>query len=134
MNEIQSSEHLYALFGRIVDQIRLNPSKIDAFTHSNLVVRVRLTAPEAEIMIDGRQPPLEVYFGERPGTADFEMSLTAPHLLRLLKNEDEWHSAIFSGQIQIKGNVLRASSFIEFLLECQSIYGAMVSSNSGAGN
>ena len=72
-----NAEQLYTVLRRVFEKVKERPDAIDSFTSSNLVIRLRLTDLDAEVLLDGRQPPMEVFFGARPGKADLELTMTA---------------------------------------------------------
>ena len=51
------AEQLYNVLRRVFDIVREHPDAIESFTSSNLVIRLRLTEPDAVVLLDGRQPP-----------------------------------------------------------------------------
>jgi len=108
MTIFQSSEQLYAVLHAVFDELASQPEKISAFAHSNLVVRIRLHAPDAEILLDGRQPPVEVFYGARPGRADIEVALDADLLHAIWLGREDLARAIFSRQVQMQGKLPRA--------------------------
>ena len=68
MSIFQSEEQIYAVLQAVFEQLTETAADIEAFTHSNLVIRILLENPNAEILLDGRQPPLEVFYGSAPRT------------------------------------------------------------------
>jgi hypothetical protein len=103
-------------------QLSAEPEKIAPFTHSNLVIRLNLSDPDAEVLLDGRQPPLEVFYGPRPGQANLEFSMSADLLHRLWMNEESTSAAFFSGRIKSKGSLMRATHLIDLFRHIEEIY------------
>ena len=58
MAVFQSQDHLYDVMNDVFVKVSTDSENIDSFLRSNLVIRVRFTGPEGEMLIDGRQPPL----------------------------------------------------------------------------
>lgn len=113
---------LYTVLKEVFDRVNQNPAQITTFTSSNLVIRMRFTEPEAEVLLDGRQPPLEVFFGSRPGAADLELAMSAELLHKIWLGQTKLTDAFFSGQIQTKGNVLRAMKLADLFREAETAY------------
>ena len=113
---------LYAALQRVFDTIKERPGAIESFTGSNLVVRLRLTDPDAEALLDGRQPPLEVFFGPRPGKADLELTMAADTLHELWSGQRRLKDLFFSGQIQTSGNLFRAMALADLFREAERAY------------
>ncbi|MFN3335212.1 MAG: SCP2 sterol-binding domain-containing protein [Caldilinea sp.] len=122
MSVFQSAEQFYVVMQEVFDYVMEHPEHVDSFMHSNLVVRMTTTNPDAEIVLDGRQPPLGVFLGSRPGRANLEVSLDADLLHALWMGVESTHQAFFSGRIQTRGNLLKAMQLIEVFLAAERIY------------
>lgn len=120
-----SDEQLYSVVQTVFDRLAQEPETIDAFSHSNLVIRLNLTDPQAQVLLDGRQPPLEVFFGERPGKANLEFTMQADLLHSIWLDETSASQAFFSGQIKSRGNLLQATHLIDLFRECERVYPAI---------
>jgi hypothetical protein len=107
-------------------QVSAQPANIEAFTRSNLVIRMTTTTPDAEILLDGRQPPLEVFYGPRPGKANLEITLPADLLHAIWLGEESASQAFFNGQVKTKGNFMKAIPLIDLFRECEQVYAAIV--------
>ncbi len=118
----QSAEQFYAVMQDVFDNVMQHPDHIAAFSHSNLVIRMNLRNPAAEILLDGRQPPLGVFFGHRPGRANLEISLDADLLHALWLGVESTHQAFLSGRIQTRGNLLKAMQLAEVFTAAERIY------------
>ena len=118
----QSPEQFYSIMHMFFYRFSANPEHIEPFTRSNLVIRINTTTPEAEILLDGRQPPLEVFYGPRPGKANLEIALPADLLHQIWLGEESASQAFFSGQVKTKGNFLKAMPLIELFRECERVY------------
>lgn len=122
MSFYQNDEQLYDVMQEVFERVRERPEHIETFTRSNLVIRMRFQNPEAEILLDGRQPPLEVFFGTRPGQSDLELAMPADLLHRIWLGEEPLKNAFFSGQIKTKGNVFRAMKLSDLFREAERAY------------
>ena len=96
-----------------------------SFTRSNLVIRMSTTDPDAEILLDGRQPPLEVFFGERPGRANLEIRLEADLLHAMWLGIESTQQAFLTGRIRTRGNLLKAMQLVQLFAEAERIYPAV---------
>lgn len=112
----------YAVMKEVFDYVVRHPQHIESFTRSNLVIRMRTTQPDAEILLDGRQPPLEVFFGPAPGLANLEVALPADLLHDLWLGRESTHRAFFDGRIRTSGNLLKAMQLAEVFQEAERIY------------
>jgi hypothetical protein len=118
----QSAEQFYAIMQQVFDYVMQHPDHVAAFSHSNLVIRMNMRAPAAEILLDGRQPPLGVFFGSRPGRANLEITLDADLLHALWMGTESTHQAFLSGRIQTRGNLLKAMQLAEVFTAAERIY------------
>ena len=118
----QSSEHFYQVMKDVFDYVIQHPQHLESFSKSNLVIRMSITEPDAEILLDGRQPPLEVFFGQRPGRANLEISLPADLLHDLWLSKESTRAAFFTGKIKTRGNLLKALQLTEVFAEAEQIY------------
>jgi hypothetical protein len=124
-----SAEQLYAVLQAVFARINATPTQIEAFTRSNLVIRMCTTEPEVEALLDGRQPPLEVFYGSRPGKANLEITLPADLLHAIWTSNVSASSAFFSGQIKTKGNLMKAMPLIDLFRECERVYPEIASAH-----
>lgn len=126
MPVFDSEEQLYRVLQTVFDGVTAHPDNIDAFMRSNLVVRMNFVDPVGEVLLDGRQPPLEVFFGQRPGKANVEFQMKADLLHQIWLGEASMRQAFFSGRIKTKGNLMKALQLADLFRECERIYPAVV--------
>ena len=120
-----SEEQLYTVLHTVFEKLSVEPEKLAPFTSSNLVIRLHLTDPNAEVLLDGRQPPLEVFYGPRPGQANLEFTMPADLLHRIWMDEESTSAAFFSGRIKSKGSLLRATHLVDLFRHVEAIYPAI---------
>ncbi len=120
-----STEQFYAVMKDVFDQVMQHPDHIESFTRSNLVIRMNTSDPDAEILLDGRQPPLEVFFGERPGRANLEISLEADLLHAMWLGVESTQQAFLTGRIRTRGNLLKAMQLVQLFAEAERVYPAV---------
>jgi hypothetical protein len=117
----------YAVMQEVFAYVIQHPQHIESFSRSNLVIRMRTTEPEAEILLDGRQPPLEVFFGPTPGLANLEVAMPADLLHEMWLGKESTHKAFYTGRIRTTGNLLKALQLAEVFQEAERIYPAVAS-------
>ena len=117
-----NADHFYLVMREVFDYVTKHPQHIESFTRSNLVIRMRITDPDAEVLLDGRQPPLEVFFGPRPGRANLEIALPADVLHEIWLGAESTHRAFYTGRIRTTGNLLKAMQLVEVFQEAEHIY------------
>lgn len=117
-----SEDQLYTVLQSVFERLAGQPHQIEAFTRSNLVIRMNFTDPKAEVLLDGRQPPLEVFYGPRPGKANMEFAMPADLLHAIWLGRESTSQAFFSGRIKTKGNFLKAMQFLDLFREAERVY------------
>lgn len=121
----QSDQQLYTVLQDVFERATADPARVTSFTRSNLVIRMRTHNPDAEVLLDGRQPPLEVFYGPTPGKANLEIALEADLLHRIWSGAQSGSEAFFSGRIKTKGNLLKARQLLDLFQEVEQIYGVV---------
>jgi len=122
------AETFYDVMKEVFDAVKREPEKLESITSSNLVIRINTRNPQAQVLIDGRQPPLEVFFGERPGAANIEIELEADLLHNMWLGNVSTRESFFSGKIKTRGNMLKMMRLTELFYECEKAYPAIVKS------
>lgn len=122
MGVFADEAQFYAVMKEVFDYIAQHPQHIDSFTRSNLVIRMRTAQPDAELLLDGRQPPLQVFFGPTPGVANLEIALPADLLHDMWLGRESTHKAFYTGRIRTTGNLLKAMQLAEVFQEAERIY------------
>lgn len=122
MAVFQSADQLYTVLQGVFDALVDKGADIQAFTQSNLVVRMNFSEPEAEILLDGRQPPLEVFYGTRPGQANLEFAMSADLLHAIWLGDESTSQAFFSGRIRTRGNLMAATHLLDLFRQCERVY------------
>lgn len=122
----ESDEQFYAAMQAVFAAVSQQPEHIETFTRSNLVIRMNFMNPTAEVLLDGRQPPLEVFFGPRPGDANIEVTMDAELLHRIWLGQASASQSFFSGAIQTQGNVMRALPLMDLFRVCEAVYPTVV--------
>lgn len=123
------AQQLYAALQRVFEEVQERAGAIESFTSSNLVIRLRLTDPDAEVLLDGRQPPLEFFFGARPGKANLDLTMTTDTLHEIWTGQRKLREAFFGGQIQTKGNLFLAVKLADLFREAEQAYTHLQRSN-----
>lgn len=116
-----SDEHFYLVMHDVFTEVAAHP-RMDSIARSNLVIRIKTTQPDAELLIDGRQPPLEIFYGERPGQANIEVMLSADLLHKIWLGQVSTRESFFSGKIKTRGNMLKMMTLTDLFDECERVY------------
>lgn len=121
----QSDQQLYTVLQDVFERASADAARVASFTSSNLVIRMRTQNPAAEVLLDGRQPPLEVFYGPTPGKANLEIALEADLLHQIWTGAQSGSEAFFSGRIKTKGNLLKAMQLLDLFQEVEQVYSSV---------
>lgn len=103
----RSTEQLYTVMGDLFNYLSSHPQHIDDFLKAKMVVRIAFTEPDGIITVDGRTPPMEVFFGPMPGKADFEIEVAADLLHEIWMDRESLTRSFMGGRIKTKGNLFK---------------------------
>jgi hypothetical protein len=108
-----------ALFIRIEQE---DPHAGDAILSTHLVMRLRSTAPDAEITINGRRRPIQITYGPDSVRPTLDIELPADLLHRILLGEQSMKKALASGELKVSGPVWKATALEDLFRQSQSLY------------
>lgn len=117
------TEHFYSNLRALFACIAANhPRASDAITAARLVIRLSTTAPAAEIVINGRQKPVETTFGVNTARPDLDIQLAADTLHRILLGELSLSKALGTGQLRVHGPIWKTLALSELFTVGQRCY------------
>ncbi len=115
----QFYSNLRALFACIATSY---PRASDAIAAAHLVIRLRTTAPAGEIVINGRQKPVQTSFGVNDARADLDIHLAADTLHHILLGELALSKALAAGQLKVHGPIWKTLALGELFTVGQRCY------------
>jgi hypothetical protein len=118
----QLSKSLQLLFERVYQQ---DPAAAEAVSKSNLIIRLRLSAPKAEVVINGRKNPPQITYGNSSLKPDLDVDLTADALHYILLGELPLGKALANGQMKVHGPVWKSFVLANIFHSGQAIYPAL---------
>ena len=89
---------------------------------SKLILRLRVTAPEADVVINGRKNPPVISYGKTALRPDLEIELGADALHQILLGELRLSSAVASRQLVVRGPIFKTFVFEDIFHSAQSFY------------
>lgn len=121
------TEQFYSNLRALFACVRANyPHASDAIAAANLVIRLRTTAPAAEIVINGRQKPAQTTFGASGMRPDLDIDLAADTLHRILLGELSLTRAMGAGLLKVRGPIWKTLALSELLTVGQRCYPEIV--------
>ena len=107
------------LFGRISAE---GDTSLKSLTDSKLVFRFQCLDPLAEITINGRALPAQHHFGPVNLTPTLEITLPTDTLHHIMLGELGIMKALGSGQLKVKGPLLKARALGDLFGRSQALY------------
>lgn len=117
-----SSDDFYAVMQDIFDRLIADPSATKDFQSRKMVVRIKGSDPEVELLLNGKTDPIEVSTGPQPGRADLELSLPVDLLHGILTDQESLKTAFMDGRLKVTGNVFRAMQLADLFRKIEAIY------------
>lgn len=82
----------------------------ESIAKARVNIRLRTTAPAADITIMGRDKPVHTVFGENGLKPDLEIDMSADTFHKILLGELSLKTALGNGQLKVKGPIWKAMS------------------------
>lgn len=119
----QTTDQLYACANQLFDQIqRDDPEAARPLLASRLVIRLKVTAPVGEIVLNGRSRPITTHFGSNSTRPDLDIELSGDTLHQILLGQLAIAKALGSKQLKAKGPVWKAAVLADLFRQGQTIY------------
>ena len=128
MTVYQSSQQLIGalqlLFGRVHAR---DPEAANAVSKSRLIIRLQLSAPSAQVVINGRKQPPEITYGSNSLRPDLDVDLSADALHFILLGELSLGKAISSKQMKVRGPIFKSFVLEGIFRSGQALYPQILS-------
>lgn len=111
------------LFARIEE---MDPNAAAALLQSRLVIRLQLTQPSGELVINGRGTAVTTYFGSNGTKPDLDITLSGDTLHAILLGQLTLTKALGSGKLNVKGPVWKAVVLADLFRQSQTLYPAIL--------
>ena len=108
-----------ALFARISQS---DPHAADGILRARMVIRMRASDPEGELVLDGRQAPLISSFGPSTLRPELDIQMAADTLHRILLGDLPLEKALSGGLLKVRGPILKTLPLADLLHQGQRYY------------
>ena len=123
MQVYHDSQQLYAVLKELFGKIETDyPESVQIVSKSRLIMRLRCNNPLAEVTINGRHNPAQTIYGSSKLRPDIEVEMIADALHNILLAELPLSKALATGQMTVRGPVLKSFIFKDIFQRGQSIY------------
>ena len=118
-----NAEQVYACIGTLFNRVLArSPDTAQAILASRTIFRLHCSAPSAEILLNGRQSPVQPSFGASAVRPDLDIHLAADTLHLILLNQLSIREALAGGQLKVRGPVWKTSAVVDLLTEGRALY------------
>ncbi len=119
----QNAADFEALYLRMFDQIATDdPDGMDPLIEQQMVIRFKLSSPDAELWVDGRTKPVQTSFGSQPLEPSFTALLSGDTMHKLLLGSLPLGRALLFRKLKVQGSKSAAMKLESLLHACQSVY------------
>lgn len=123
MPVFQNSDQLYLSLKTLFDRIQSqDPKATRAVSNSKLILRLKTNTPLSEIVINGRVNPPKITYGSTTLRPDVDLELPADALHGILMAELPLSKAIGSGQLKVRGPVIKTFVLQDIFHSGQALY------------
>jgi hypothetical protein len=118
----RNSEQLDTVLKSLFESIGDDPSSAQSVTKANLIIRLTLKAPDAEVTINGRKNPVTVSYDSSKLRPDLQVEMTADAFHGIMLKELPLGKALSSGQMRVKGPVHKSFVLQDIFHRGQELY------------
>lgn len=111
---------LQILFARIA----ADPAAVRPLVQSRLILRLAISDPAAEVLINGRTDPPQVRYSASSLRPDLDIQLSAESLHRILLRELRLRDALAGGRLKVRGPVWKSYVLEDIFHAAQDLYPA----------
>lgn len=117
-----TADDFYAVMQVIVDRLIADPAATKDFQSRKMIVRIKGTDPEVELLLNGKTNPIQASMGPQPGKADLGLLIPVDLLHGILTDQESLRAAFMDGRMKVTGNVFRAMQLADLFRKIEAIY------------
>ena len=117
-----TADDFYAVMQVIFDRLIADPTATKDFQSRKMIVRIKGTDPEVELLLNGKTTPIQASIGPQPGKADLELLISVDLLHGILTDQESLRAAFMDGRMKVTGNVFRAMQLADLFRKIEAIY------------
>lgn len=123
MSYFASADQLVRILKRLFDRMRDEaPEATREVSNARLIIRLNLSSPALQVIINGRHNPAQVAYGSGPLRPDLDISLAADALHDILMAELPLKKALASGQMKVRGPIFKTFTLEGIFQKGQQLY------------
>ena len=117
-----NTEMLQTTLKLLFARVGQDPGAVKSVVDSKLILRMRVTAPEAEVVLNGRKAPPIITYEKTSLRPDLEIQLSADALHKILLGELRLSSALAARQLNVRGPIYKSFVFENIFHSAQAFY------------
>jgi hypothetical protein len=118
----QTTEQLDQAIQALFNQIGQDPQAAKSLTDSRLIIRLRISAPALDVVINGRTNPPKVTYGNTTLRPDLDISVSADSLHQVMLGTLPLGKAVSSGALKVNGSILKSFVLADIFHSGQRFY------------
>jgi hypothetical protein len=118
----QHTEQLHQALETLFHQVGQDPQAVKGLMASRLIVRLRISEPALEIVINGRTNPPKVIYGKSSLQPDLDIGVSADALHQILLGKLGLANAVSSGALKVGGPVWKSFVLADIFHSGQRFY------------
>ncbi len=118
----QTSEQLTRVLQTLFDQVGQDPVAVQALVKSHLIIRLRITDPQAVVVINGRKNPPQLSYVTGVLQPDLDIQVSADTLDKILRREMRLSAAVAARQLSVRGPVWKSFVLEDIFHSAQALY------------
>ena len=122
MPVFSSPELLQTTLETLFAHVGQDPQAAKSVVNSRLILRMRIMAPEADVVVNGRKDPPHIIYGKSSLRPDLEILLSAEALHKILLGELHLSSAVAARQLVVRGPIYKSFVFEDIFHSAQAFY------------
>jgi hypothetical protein len=122
MPVFSDSELLHTTLKTLFSRVGQDPQAVKSVVNSKLILRMRVTVPEADVVVNGRKDPPQITYAKTTLRPDLEIELNADALHKILLGELRLSSAVAARQLVVRGPIYKSFVFEEIFHSAQAFY------------
>lgn len=126
MTVYQSSEQLDQALQAMFNQVAQDSKALESLSSSKLIIRLQITEPALDVVINGRTKPPKVTYGKTTLQPDLDISVSADALHQILLGTLHLGAAVSGGALKVKGPVWKSFVLADIFHSGQRFYPELV--------
>jgi hypothetical protein len=122
MPPFANAEILQKTLNTLFEHVGRDPEAVKSVVDTKMILRLRVTQPEADVLLNGRKNPPAISYGKTSLRPDLEVEMKAEALHLILLGELRLGKAVASRQLVVRGPITKSFVFEDIFHSAQALY------------